>query len=225
MTTSNCATKSEPRSQTVKEVFQGIVRTLKDGNTSLTAVQKLLINSVGQRDYSSQETCHILLQLPMYKASRSFVVLCLDGSCAVELDIEAHAATAPSILDYYLACSFNSVFSNVTILTFARSYTIPKELSGEPTKRRKDVVIIVRPYISPNCNGPNYEQYCLQKLMLYVSFRQLSDLLRGHYTYAASYCNFLLSNNVPRSLEDDICRLQESELLDDEHVDMSSRIP
>ena len=107
-------------------------------------------------------------------------MLSLDGSLAVELDTEAHAGTAPSILDYYLARSFNSVFSNMTLLTFARSYTMPKELSGEPTKRRKDVVIIMHPYISPDCNGPNYEQYCHQKLMLYVSFRQLSDLLRGH---------------------------------------------
>lgn len=120
------ATKSEPRSQTVREVFQGIVRSLKDGNTSLTAVQKLLINCVGQRDYSSQETCHLLLQLPMYKASRDFVVLSLDGSRTVELNTGTHAATAPSILDHYLARSFNSVFSNITLLTFARSYTMSK---------------------------------------------------------------------------------------------------
>jgi len=39
------ATKCEPRSQ---DIFQGIVTSLKDSNTSLTAVQKLLINSVAQ---------------------------------------------------------------------------------------------------------------------------------------------------------------------------------
>ena len=70
----------------------------------------------------------------MYKASRDFVVLSLDGSHAVELNTEAHAATAPSILDHYLAHSFNSVFSNITLLTFARSYTMPKR---EPTRKRQ----------------------------------------------------------------------------------------
>ena len=78
------ATKSEPRSQPLKEIFTTIVRSLKDDSTSLKAVQKLLINSVGERDYSVQETCHILLQLPMFRASRDVVVLSLDGSRAVE---------------------------------------------------------------------------------------------------------------------------------------------
>ena len=60
------ATKSEPRSQPMKVIFAKIERSLKDDNTSLKAVQNLLINSVGERDYSAQETCHLLLQLPMF---------------------------------------------------------------------------------------------------------------------------------------------------------------
>ena len=56
--------------QSMKEIFAKIVRSLKDDNTSLKAVQKLLINSVGERDYSAQETCQVtpgfvlLRQLP-----------------------------------------------------------------------------------------------------------------------------------------------------------------
>jgi len=77
-------TKTEPRSEPMREIFQKIINSLKSGNTSLTVVQKLLINSIGERDYSSQETCHLLLQLPMFKASRDFIVLSLDGSRLVE---------------------------------------------------------------------------------------------------------------------------------------------
>ena len=89
------ATKSEPRSQLMKEIFAKIVRSLKDDNTSLKAVQKLLINSVGERDYSAQETCHLLLQLPMFKAFRNFTVLSLDGSRAVQEQLDwTHAAQA-----------------------------------------------------------------------------------------------------------------------------------
>ena len=61
------ATKCEPRSQALKDIFTSIVRSVIDDNTSLKAVQKLLINSVGERDYSAQETCHLLLQLPHTK--------------------------------------------------------------------------------------------------------------------------------------------------------------
>ena len=55
------ATKSEPRSQPLKEIFSSIVKSLSEDSSSLKAVQKLLINSVGERDFSAQETCHLLL--------------------------------------------------------------------------------------------------------------------------------------------------------------------
>ena len=100
-------------------------------------MQKLLINSVSQRDHSAQETYYILLQLPMFKSSRDFVVLSLDGSRALEPNIEAQAATVPSILDRYLTRPSTSPFNDMTLLTFAKSYSMPKELSSEPTKEEK----------------------------------------------------------------------------------------
>ena len=43
-------TKSEPRPQSLKEIFTTIIRGLREDNTSLKAVQKLLINTVGERE-------------------------------------------------------------------------------------------------------------------------------------------------------------------------------
>ena len=66
------ATKCELRSQTMKEVYSNIVQTLKDNSSALKVVQKLLINSVGERDFSAfsaEETCHLLLQLPLIKST------------------------------------------------------------------------------------------------------------------------------------------------------------
>ena len=154
-----CTTKSEPRSQSLKEVFTTIVRGLKDGNTSLKAVQKLLINSVGERDYSAQETCHLLLQLPMFKASRDFIVLSLDGSRAVEDHLEDdHHATALSILDHYMRrpnspLFFSPLFNDMTLLEFAIcicSTPCPRYPGSEPTRRSKRVVVIAHPYCSPD---------------------------------------------------------------------------
>ena len=78
------ATKCEPHSQPQKDVYKTIVQGLREEDTPLKVVQKLLINTVGDRDYSAQETCHLLLQLPMFHASRDFIVLRLDGSRAVD---------------------------------------------------------------------------------------------------------------------------------------------
>ena len=145
------ATKCEPRSQPLKEVFTNIVRSLKDDDTSLKAVQKLLINSVGERDYSAQETCHLLLQLPMFRASRDFIMLSLDGSHAVEdcLD-EDQPATALSALDHYIGCPTTPQF---TRLHYIQQFTMPKQLGSNPSQRRKAVVVIVRPYFFPDPSG------------------------------------------------------------------------
>lgn len=59
--------------------------------------------SLGERDYSAQETCYLLLQLPMYTASRDFVVLSLNGSRVVEDHLDdKRPATALSALDHYI---------------------------------------------------------------------------------------------------------------------------
>ena len=65
----------EPRSQMLKDVYAAVVN---DDDKSLKAVQKLPINTTAERDYSAQETCHLLLQLPMFMSrhrgtSSSFV--------------------------------------------------------------------------------------------------------------------------------------------------------
>ena len=167
------ATKSEPHSQTVRETFQIIINSLKQGSSSVTAVQKLLIKSIGEHDFSAQETCRLLLQLPMYNSSRNFVVLSLDSSHLVQNAEDGQISTTPSILDHYIHRPSASPFSNMRLLTFARRYIMPKEISTEPTCMRKEVIVVVRPYCSPDPNRPNYEQYCKQKLMLDIKFQQL----------------------------------------------------
>ena len=215
-------TKSEPRSQSLKEVFTTIVQGLRDGNTSLKAVQKLLINTVGERDYSAQETCHILLQLPMFKASRDFIVLSLDGSRAVEDHLEEqHSATKPSIFDHYCVRPSSPSFNHMTLLRFAQQYSMPRTLENEPTLRRKKVVVVVRPHCSPDPSGPKYEQYCRQRLMLHQPFRHITDLLAGCETYAAAYAALLQSGNVPMSLEDDMYRLQQQQQADDDITEVN----
>ena len=70
---------------------------------------------------------------------------------------------------------------------------MPKELGSDPSCRRKDVVIIVRPYLSPEPHGPNYEQHCHQKLMLYKPFRREEELLGEADTYADAYAPHMIT--------------------------------
>jgi len=71
------ATNCEPHFQAPKDIFTSIVRSMSDNNTSLKAVQKLLINSVGERDYSAQEACYSYLC-----TYRDFVLLSMGIPCS-----------------------------------------------------------------------------------------------------------------------------------------------
>ena len=206
------ATKCEPRSQTLKDVYATVVRGLKEDDKSLKAVQKLLIHATAERDYSAQETCHLLLQIPMFMASRDFVVLSLDGSRQVEEQLEeGKPATAVSTLDHYINRPGTQQFERMTLLHFVQHYSMPKGEDEEPSARQKEVVVIARPYCSPDPNGPQYEQYCRQKMMLHRPFRHCQELQAGFNTFTEAYADFLQSGNVPPSLEDDVHRLQQQQ--------------
>ena len=127
-------------------------------------------------------------------------------------------ATVPSTLDHYIVRPATSHFNTITLLEFAQQYAIPKELSAEPKQRSKKVVVIARPYCSTDPDYPNYEQYCHQTLMQHKSFRQMSELLAGCETYAEAYATFLLTGNIPQSLESDILRVQQNTDEQSEHV-------
>ena len=144
----------------------------------------------------------------MFEASRDFIVLSLDGSRAVEDNFQQNSrATTPSILDHYIAR--HSHLSSVTLLEFAQQFTMPKELGAEPNRRSKKVVVIARPYCSPDPAGPKYEQYCRQSLMQHKVFHQINELLAGYETYTKAYAEFLQAEHIAPSLKEDIFRLQQ----------------
>ena len=86
---------------------------------------------------------------------------------------------------------------------------MPKELGAQSNGGNKKVVVITRPYISPDPAGLKCERYCQQSLMEHRSFRQVSELLAGNETYSEAWAEFLHSENIPSSLEEDIFRLQQ----------------
>ena len=146
----------------------------------------------------------MLLQLPMFKPSRDFIILSLDGSRAVEDHLEGQRATAFSIVDHYMERPNSSHFNSMTLLEFARQYSMPKTLGAKPTHRSKRIVVIPQPYISSDPAGEEYEQYCCQSLMQHKPFRHMDDLLSGCNTYINAYAAFLQSCHIPSCLEDDM---------------------
>ena len=55
------------------------------------------------------------------------------------------------------------IFEEMTLLNFAQNYSMPNKTRSEP-KSHKMKVVSVRPYCSPDPNGPNYEQFYCQHM-------------------------------------------------------------
>ena len=83
---------------------------------------------------------------------------------------EGKVVTIDSYLDHYSARPATAEFPDLTILQFVEWYRIPKRIGDNLVCRKKEVVVIVRPYCSPDPEGPKYEQYCWQKLMIHQPF-------------------------------------------------------
>ena len=185
------------------------MKNINDDCTPLKVVQKLLTSTVGERDFSAQETCHLLLMLPMVRSSRDFVVLSLDGSREVDNILEQDKpVTVESQLDQYCARPDTGDFNQLSLLEFVEWYKIPKKKGVAFILRKKEVLVIPRPYCSPDPDGLQCEQYCRQKLMLHQLFRQLEDLLAGYQSHEDAYAAFLKSEKAPISLADDIQQLE-----------------
>ena len=84
---------------------------------------------------------------------------------------------------------------------------MPKSLGAEPTRRSRRIVVIPRPYVSPDPGSKKYEQYCRQSLMQHKCFHHMDDLLCAYDNYVNAYAAFLQSGTIPPCLEDDMYRL------------------
>ena len=82
--------------------------------------------------------------------------------------------------------------------------------------------MIVIPFCSPDPQGPKYERYCRQKLMLHQPFWLLHELLGGLETHSQAYSAFLQSTTVPPSLADAIHRLEAAHRVDREDNEVNA---
>ena len=147
--------------------------------------------------------------LPMVRSCRDFVVLSLDGSQEVDDNLEAdNPVTVDSLLDQYCTRPDTGDFNKVTLLEFVEQYKIPKKIGVAFIPRKKEMLVISRPYCSPDPDVPQYEQYCREKLMLHQLFRQLENLLAGYQSNEDAYAAFFKSEKALILLADDIQQLE-----------------
>ena len=82
------AAKGEPRSPLLNQAFNSIVQTGNAASHPHKAIKKVIMKTLGERDYGAQETMHHLLSLKLYSSSFTVIPVSLSGSRRIYIDSE-----------------------------------------------------------------------------------------------------------------------------------------
>ena len=177
------AAKAEPRSKSVKTIFKTCVDTLHDDSDSRKALRSAMLRAVGERDFSSQETAHMLLSLPLVSCSYNFVTVSLNGSKMVTKDQQSgDILVQPSIMDAYAT---RSGLSDTNLCQFAAQYTVCR---GKVSKRSLPVIVRTFPTYSSNPQSEVYGLYCKYQLLKYKPWEDLPSNAWGGGTDSDENC-------------------------------------
>jgi hypothetical protein len=82
------AAKGEPRSNMLKNTFNSVVHNLNSCRDPLKAMKKIMIKTLGEKDFGAQETMHLLLSLKLYSSSFQVLPVNLNGSRFVKTNLK-----------------------------------------------------------------------------------------------------------------------------------------
>jgi hypothetical protein len=212
------AAKAEKASTSYKELAATVLPfinqdTLKPFKSFVTKIMNRL---VGERDWSTQEVCHLLLNLPLSNSTRRVLNVNVkrpkdqpqlfvrykgqvDGSGTI-----AKARKGRSLLQKYMERP--EELEHVTYLDFCRKFTHDNKPRRRP--RAKDRCLNIWPRYKKD-NDDEMEDFARARLMLHHPCRTLADLYKDDIdedvktTYQAVYASCLFGHNHPLDGYDD----------------------
>lgn len=126
-----------------------------------------MLRAVGERDFSAQETAHMLKGLPLSSCTYSFVCILLDDSCAIQTEttsqdneqLAQQPATNLSLcLTAMLIVPSKTAAFQTLQYSFVAKYTV---YHGELQQRSTEAIKRTFPTYSSNPNGPTCGRYCI----------------------------------------------------------------
>src|SRR2546429_3592229 len=181
---SKYASKSEPRSAAFSDIFSRIINNSNPSDSSLTAIQGLLLRSVAERDISAQETCYLLLGLPLYHSSRQFVTLnlnkdaprwlCGSGNTSFSTEDEFDQTVSSPLQKYWIRPV------ELEDLSLHQLYLKYRYSKGCWKRCERENIVRVWPRPSSLRNGFQWEDYCRVKVILHISHRDIGALTENN---------------------------------------------
>ena len=119
----------------------------------------IMIRAAGERDYSAQETAHMLLSLPLVSCTYNFITISLNGDRRIQSDESGELLLQQSNVDQY---STRTLHLDLSLIQFFSRYYVQ---NGELKTHASPVVVRTFPQYPSNSNGDNYSLYCKYQLV------------------------------------------------------------
>ena len=171
------AAKGEPSTPILKAAFTTIINNAPSNSNPHRAFKKIVMKTLGERDYAAQETMHHLLSLKLHSSSFTVIPVSLNGSRRVQISAdERQLCCGNSLLDVYAnRAHYDSPGINTAKLNFVQFATQFKVVDKKLTKLPDNVVPRIFPTYSSNPKGPNFAQYCKYQLLRYKPWKISQD--------------------------------------------------
>ena len=198
--------KSEPRSQDLKDLLDAAVSITDETSdrATTTAIQRLLVKAVCERDICAQEVCHHLLELPLVICNRQFHILAVDGGVdadgrlTVDRELVSGGRVSKCDLEKYVARDPERETLSM-VEYFRKHYRTRRAGRGEEydAVRRKELIVRVIPrLLACPCDPEKHARFCRQQLMLHKPFRRVSELTEGFADAVEAYNAWIRSRQV-----------------------------
>ena len=168
------ASKGESRSRDLNDILQKSINTIQGSATVRQAVQKILCQMCGDRDYSSQESVQVLMGWEFFRSSRTFITISLSNEEWEFVHVENETIQRQtSIVDKYASRPLE--YEQLSLLDFTSNYY---KRGQTFSKRNKPAVIQVIPYLEYVEEGNN-EHYFRIECLLRIPWRNSAEM-RGY---------------------------------------------
>ena len=180
---SGYACKGNQPTGAVEGLFQDLVNSANDNESSVKSlVMKTLVNSV-KRDVSAVEACFEISSLPLYRCSHTFQSVSLSGSRLLEASEKGEIQIKCNALDRYLQRDPNQKMTFYDHLC-----------------QNNKVPVITGTHILPT--WPLSEDYARAMLLLHFpDWRKFSDIKSEKVTWTETLLNFLKTPECPNFLK------------------------
>ena len=135
------ATKAKKMSESYQDMLTRISNSISSQDHALCASRSFLVETIVERDIGAQETCHMLLKLPLVVCSRKFVSLNVGRKVFRKISRDGmQFSSENTFFQHYQKRPFS--LEHLSLIEIARSWTFDNKHKKYPWKP-KDVHVLV----------------------------------------------------------------------------------